>query len=671
MAPNKHSVDTFAALFDSDSVGGNVETWSPNQFRYIMLYDDYAEFVDFYGDSDSLEFGLALTSEDLVEVFKLRRLGCLEGIYLSANRGGAATARQFASIFPEWTRMHKFGALGDEGIVSEEELPGREDWHHHVPLQPEHYPADEAFGTLHRAILASTIEEAGVEGSWEVEEPEETGEVEGSGDVEDAEDDARDNVTSYYTDSVRATIKAIIREYDHVFASGYGVITPAGVLMENSRGYGVLGHLKGEKLVQERVERNLQFLYERIKSEMNLIEVPVRNIPDIANVIVKGHTLDGTVYNGTPYFPYKMLEYAYGRERMDPASGDSLEVYEPHADSAKWEGYAAREVYKSLEDIIHHTLWVSLVEAGFEDAPESREANQVADDLFDKFKRAFCTCLLVTSFDVTNGNLVTVKLRILDPTNAMPRNRNLVADVLSESHGSLVGNSGVLIYPPKVAGEFFVEYGIDLDKKLANAEPLFAYKALLKVREQGGEINFENSILGKDADDNIVQNGKGISFSRNLSHLCIAGSRAGKGVWTFSILGSSILSNRIVPYLDNKPDMASTFLKYGPNGFVLNGANITYDKEGGTDYFGQFRDVDSWVDKSKIPVYLASTVGSGSYSEMGAYVYAKGLILSMGIIAARVLAPQYLDKLGGEQGVTSSWTSWLMLTLASWASWIS
>lgn len=640
-------------FFTGDQSAG--AQWSPNMYSKLYILDDAIVTQTHFGkfeaipvpDPDTLDY------EEAKGVFEIRRLGCLEGIYVSPGAGGIGVAQMITEFFRVGEdRLHVLGevsGMGPEGpaVTGEQEIPGTEGWEARYDLQPEHYDMDKEGGKLW-SILQKQAESAG---SVEDEPDADDSEVEkiGPDEGEDSKGTYED-VKSYYADSANGTINKILREYRKIFSSGFEVITPAGLLMENDNGYGVLGHLKGNALTKDKVNRNLQHLYDYFRKTMNLTEVPVRSIRDIANVIVTGKAGDGKRYDGTLVFPYKMMEYAFGRRRMANSDSKSMTNYQEHSKRADWESYAQDEVAESLRDVILHVLWVSLKQVGMDTEPESPKANQVADSILMKFQKAFCTCILVSKYDTSDGNLVAVKVRILDPNGSLPRDRNVLEELISKSHGAIDDSDKKLVYPPESNGSY-VEYNLELDSKLANAEPLFAYKALEKIIEQGQSIDYSNIILGKDANDKILRNGSGVNLRRKLSHCVVAGSRAGKGVWTFSILAGSCLSKRALFYLDNKPDMASLFRSLAPNGFVVNGSNITTDPENGTDYFEQFADVDSWINDDNIPDYVVSLLKGKSYRNLGSFVYVKALTLVMGILAARVEVPSKVNELGGPEGI--------------------
>lgn len=645
-------------FFTNDEVAGGAG-WSPNNFKELYITEKSVAVRYHVTPSILKEAGLDFDyrdvveeddfdQEDIHELLETRNLGCLEGIYVSPALGGLGIAKYMAEVLgrSERNRIHSYGEAvkgSQEGTrvpyakANEAELEGSEGWETRANLQPNHYALDETGGDL-----------------WSILQPATEAEDEAEGESEQSEDDdLRAEVEGYYSDAINGTVNKILREYNKIFSSGYEVIKPAGVLMENTRGKGVLGRIDGSALKLDRVERNLQFLYEELKQRMGLVEVPVRSTEEIANVVISGRTSDGERYSGQAlHFPYKMMEYAFG-QRFRATGEKDLTIYEGHDARKSWEDYSNIVVRASLRDVLTKLVWHTLSKAGIAEEYDGDEANQMAQDKLDKMQKALCTSILVSKFDITGDELVAIKIRVLDPDGRLPRDRNLLYDSLTASIGDLDGSDDVNVYPVESDG-FFVEYQVELQKRLAGAEPLFAYKALQKILEQGKTLDYDSLIIGKDPNDRIIRNGGGqISFKSKLTHVVAAGSRAGKGVWTFAPAAGAIVGRKAIFYTDNKPDMASWFKKHSDNCFVINGHSLISGD--GNDHFEQFINADGWVIQENIPDYVAPMLeaapGQVSYKDLGAFVYTRALTLMMGIMGARVEVPNELNNLGGEAGV--------------------
>lgn len=646
-----HVSDILISLLGGERFEGDVspgKDWSPNLYKSIAIHDEVViveSHVPLYnGSRFELQpcTGTASSLEDLVSVFNKRSLLALEGLYISESRGGIELAKAVADeagLVNKHSRFHEVGVVtgftGDALVIGETyDFSDSVGWESRLGLSPEHYECDAEGGKLWSAIDSRSHASA-----------------EGRGTDSPAED-SRSHVFDYYNDYVNGTIELFLREYSKMFASGYEVITPAGILLQNEKGYGVVASLENSRLsIPTRVDRNIQMLYRELKSKLGLTVVPVRSNEEIAQVIVTRRDFAGNRYDGNLYFPYKMLEFAYGQKRVPSNGGErSLTVYEGHSSRSSWESYSQDEVSQSLRDVMLESIYRALDSKGLADEPESMSANAYADEVIQNFTDAFLTCILVSKYDVAQGSIVALKVRILTTDSALKDAGNILLSVLESSRGSLSGNKKAQIYRP-INTESFYEYYIELDSNLANAEPKFAYKALESVMRTGGKITYDNAILGLDSNDRVLKNGGQIDLLKKLSHLVCAGSRAGKGVWTFSILAAAVLSKRPIFYLDNKPDMASLFLNYGPAGFAINGANITHDPSGGTDYFSKFTDADSWLRSENIPPYVAEMFGGMGYRDLGGLIYLKALTMMVGVLAARVDAPASKEKLGGDGGI--------------------
>lgn len=639
--------DKIFEAFGAEKFSGEEEaptTWSPNMYKALYVLPelivakhhlDGHKIEAIVLDPDEMD---TLDAAELADVMGTRTLGTLEGVYVHPSLGGVSAAELFLPYMNVGTsRFNEIGSVtgleNGEPVTSDViTVEGTEGWEGRFSLQSEHYPMDVTGGKLwsHFDKLRTAHKSASTDMSPEEEE-----------------------VREYFSDTVKGTVEKIMAEYSRIFASGYEVIQPAGVIIENRNGRGILATVSPEgALLKESINRNMQYLYETVKDHMGLVEVPVRDIAEIANTIVTGKPSKGAeTYSGNYTFPYKMLEYAFGCANQANSDG-KLESYPQHSLRSDWLTYSKDEVVDSVTDVLNKALVYALGNAGLLDDYAGNAANGVASSVLMDFQKAFCTVVLVSGFDITNDSLVSMKVRVLDPTGNMPRNRNILEDVLTKSRGSIDGSRGLMIYNPRVEGQYFVEYHIELDTKLANAEPLFAYKALHSMQARNKEIKYDNAILGKMADDSILTNGGKINLRSKLSHAVVAGSRAGKGVWTFSILCAATLSCRPIFYLDNKPDMASTFMKYGPKGFVINGQNLIHDPGNGTDYFSQFTNADSQINPATFPSYLTDVFGGNGYSNVGSYVYLRGLLFTLGILAARVGAAHKVEELGGKDGIT-------------------
>lgn len=633
--------------------------WSPNNVKFLIIGDDFIQIVPHIGEHPatlSLTSGGTVTSTnaDPTEVESLlnkRAFQNLEGVFHSGNAIGSWIESYFRER--NWSeRYWTGGLLPSEGLSGTlTPLEGKEngEWVNYWGTNSA-YPFDEKLEEYFQSLIS--IEEGeGVldEDLGEEDEEEDEDEVDLFEDEEDGgKDDALDEVREYLKPTIKGVVDSILREYDKLFASGYEVIKPEGILTQIGGNYRVLSLTKDGELKESRPNNYIKTLGVETLGKMELDIRPERSVIDIANVLVK----DG---DKKLYFPYKILEYAFGMKHI--LSSGSEKGYSEHSSAKDWTSYKEQEVTPSLTDLVSNILINSLETKDLmEDGKfESDEAQKTIVDMREVIIRSLTTCVLVSIFDGFGGKDPSkLKVRIVDNYGTLGGNRNVATEAVINATTS-VGPNGKSL--PIVKDGAFYEFTHELDHQLAHAEPLFALQALKALEAKGVKIDWNNLILGKKDNDEILtvsgQAGTGVSFFNALAHLLVAGSRSGKGVMTLNILAAAIQSLRPIFYLDNKPDIGSIIRYLSPGCFVVNGPDKQVSKVEGFDYYEQFVDEDKWIKKEYSPDYLFPSVfSSPSYSEVGNVVYIRAMLLVLGMILARSKGgPDAERQLGGEKGI--------------------
>lgn len=644
--------------------------WSPNEFKWIALLN--GKFIACkHGSNEITEVDVIpeFAEEGIdpaLSVLSERAFGTLEGVILSETFFSQLGTR-FNSFLEEYSarRLYFVGqvkndvesldhtlsnvSIKDLSTSSNPSFPGYngKDWWNRFKLLPEAYPLDETLRGYfeEQAALHEPVSEAHEE--EEIAEEEEEG-------LEHNKEFKR-KVLKNFMPTIRGTVKDILEEYSKIFASGYEVLSPYGILAPDSRNVGVALRLSGSSLKAEDYDRTIQNLWKVIQERMGLTVCENRSVVEISRLITTGFANKEEMESGKApisgnlYFPNKMLEYAFGRRKPKPTEG-SVGAYPPHASSTSWSKYAKDEVTPSLEDVIKGVVWDTLhseglLETYYEDSSFERVKSNI-----EKLKRALCTCVLVSKHEVLKDEPITLKVRVLDPYGNMPVDQNLATQAIVATMTTDGGASANSARPEKDG--IFYEYTHEVNHQLANAEPLFAFKALKALKEQGTLPNWNNLILGIDVGDNILRAGEGgIDFTQNLTHCNIAGSRAGKGVWSLNLLAAGINSSKAIFYNDDKPDMGSLLLSLNPDSYVVNGADYTYSPADGTDYFGTMKNRNADINPAHVPGYLSDLFSSFKYDDLGAVIYMRSVLLCMSILAARVKNMQWYDQLGGSNGV--------------------
>ena len=473
-----------------------------------------------------------------------------------------------------------------------------------------------------------------------------------------------EGIDSYYNSFIMSTINNISSAYTDMFQSGYELTSFAGVVTE--KGITKLSGQSVKPLHTMQMDTLSILLKEKMGLTGNGSVCMERSNTAIANRVFDSYiTARNSGGSFRPlYFPYKMLEFAYGR--MAPSGDDQngLTDYPKHANANNWKSYCSSEVRQSLSKLLRSCVrkFVINLSENKEKWTTPTIGNQVIEYL-EYLEKCLSICILVVDWKETNTDLGmssvdSIKIRVCDPYE------NIKSDIMPEILSRVFSNStGVDAYSFKPIyasdGKTHVkEYAHEFNHKKAQAMPLFAYKAAEILNEQGVQVNMENMILGRGVDDRILKNEKNgkVDMMDNLTHIITAGSRAGKGVMTLNILAAGIASNRNIFYLDRKPDMASLFQHICPEMFVVNGSAYS-DKY---DIYGYFRQQKASLENSEklqkfFPQYVrdAFKMDSLTMDKIGDLVYFRALKLVLSIILALYTSSSCREdpNIGGTEGI--------------------
>lgn len=702
------SKDTSKSVYNlfCHAVGGNKflgiekpgNDWSPNNIKSLVIFPDGILTEYHVGEPELFPF-VGTADFDRNAVFsaldKNKRLSKLEGLFIHEAFGGGDLAMEIAGNLIDshnYKRLHTVGSVDDAGNVLSIPTPNADTWMADITLEPEHYPFDSS-QKLINALTVGTAEkligdsegsegsEGSVEGDWGDDDYDDFGEAL-SGDLEDFEeseveeaieepkageeptppaqgtadeDEITKEIARFYGSTIDSTVDTIIRNYDYIFASGYEVIKPVGMLIaeekNTSKGKQTIGNVfyldESNTLKPRPVSAEIRDLYKTITKYMGTLDT----FENRSNSAIAQHIVSNGASQGL-YLPYKLMEYAFGRKRVT-SNDASITNYEPHSDASSWSSYVSKELRPSLETTLGYTVSHILKATGAVKVVEDVIDEDVSDKVISILKdieRAFCRCLLVSTFEEVNNKITAIKLRVLDPYNQLPRDKNIIVEAL-DNKLNLSNNPKTRTYDPIAQGEYFVEYQVDIDEALAQAQPLFAFKALQALSRQGFTLNYDTAVIGKGIDDKILKNDGDITYKNNLSHLVMAGSRSGKGVWTLSSAAASVISRRPVFYLDNKPDIGDLINSLADNVFAINGGDVVANPEEGTGVFESFGNFNAMVSQDRVPQYVRDGLGITQYSgNFGTIVYLRSLLLTLGILSAR--ASGGADSLGGAKGIS-------------------
>lgn len=455
-------------------------------------------------------------------------------------------------------------------------------------------------------------------------------------------------ILRYYSTFCSGTISELIKRYTGLFSSGYEVNKPDGILSKDG-----IVRLSGSRRVVYQDSIATHNTYEIFKNYIGFTEVSTRSIVGIANQMYSGYKSGGKLL----YFPNKLLEIAYGLKAVTGDNQDSLNTYEKHASSANWSAYVKDVLEKTVRDLVRKSALFyvksTVKEQGVEDFRDDRIAGGLQRYLVYILK-SLSMCILMVNYKAressTGETIVSnFKIRVCDPENSL--SGNITQEILNKAFLGGVGDVP-FTYDVREEPEILLkEYAHEFNHDVSQALPLFAYKALKALQEQGVQLSWENLILGQAEDGSVLRNGThGIDIRTRLLHILCAGSRAGKGVMTLSIMASAVVSNKVPFYLDRKPDMASVLKHLSPEMFVINGGG--YQTQYDTKY-QQFTNLDFILSEvGNVPkCALDAFQTSLSWDELGDIIYMRALKLAIGIIVARGEGRYEDANLGGKNGI--------------------
>lgn len=663
------SVFQFKSLLGLGKFTGAIpagDDYSPNMFLGLFITDEAMNVVDYDGRVLSLPTNYPVDINAIASsVSQSRRLNGLEQIGVSASLGGIASARRLGvALTGSQCRLVQVGVAGKDGVSLERSEVFEGGSLSVNPSQPEHYVFD-------REILKPFFDNRMLgDGLVSVDDVvdmsddfiEDTEDVGGTEPVLSEEElkaeELRQQVGRFFANAINSTIEYISSEFTKMYSSGYEVFKPAGILVEHD-GYPTWAYLDGDSVVYHEGDLGLQEFYKKVVPLLGFTECEHRKYSDIGSIITTGRDTTGSaVASSKPVFPFKVLEYAFGRNISKNSDSNSF----PRASSAKsWAEYLKRDVRPSFEAMLPDLLYRKLKTANLLDSNGYRSSDglNAVMEVLEAFKASMCTSILVSRFesDAKTGAVSAIKIRVLDYEKRLSRSEDYLSSALRSVGILQDGDSNVFIMPVRSSGAF-VEYSVELNAPLANASPSFAYHAIRAVKKQGHGVDFNSGLLGRNPNDEIVRNGSAIVDMTNvLIHILGAGSRYGKGVmggtWVPPLLETTRDSG-LFGYADNKPDTVSMLAHIEPSGAFINGANYVYSVDEGTDYFGSMRFMESPLpEPSMRPKYLSSLMGGSSYRSVGAVAYVRFILLCLGILGARFELsgnPEIYNLLGGKGG---------------------
>lgn len=447
-----------------------------------------------------------------------------------------------------------------------------------------------------------------------------------------------DAIREYLGMMINGKVSAVLESYDNLFAAGYDLERPYSILGSDDIQF---VSAQGGTIDVQRdndLAITVKDLWNAVSPYMGISHASsMRDYKDVAEA------------PANTYMPALMAAMAYGyypREHGGPTG-----IHD-------WSSYRDKIVRPFLEQVFERVA-VNTVKDGATDVSSivarRGDIEAAIAPVMDNLQK----CVLVSNLNITkssgyNKKFVSMKVKVLAPEGInVEAIRSGVLQAVADSADKSILDKGKTIAEQNGR---YIEINFVADQVQDNAFPLFAYKALDSLHEQGKSFKpgINSVLLGKDSNGRLLKAGKDINFNTVLTHYILAGSRSGKGVMTLNILAGGMDGVTPLAYADNKPDMLSMLKAINPNVYGINGESCISNPADGNDLFKTFEDPNSEVNWDNVPDYLVKYgyIDSKSYASVGNIFYVRFMMLTMGIIAARVDASHFKDRLGGANGIT-------------------
>lgn len=487
--------------------------------------------------------------------------------------------------------------------------------------------------------------------------------------VNDDEAVLREEIKKVFNSTVISLVSKVKKRYDLLFESGYDLERPYCIISDKGS---LFVDSDNVLKMRENPSKDIDFsailnIYELFEGKIGFNLSDARSSKVIAQDLLEGYLNGGKL----DYFPYKLLEYAYGRNpSREESTQYSYATYKGQGVSTNWGKFGDKvveDIRLTVEDAItSYCLDVLKTGTERENIISIIRDSQIIKNIqnyIEYVADSLSVCIIVTEYKSIDGKPVMLKMRVCDPRGKVTN--GMTGEIINTAFsGNTGGSSGATLNSGLNESDSMTyrvfEFGHEFNHSLSNAMPLFAYKAFEKLREKGENVSFKGLILGQSTDGTILRNGThGLVLDKKLFHYINAGSRSGKGVMTLNMIAGALLSGKAVIYLDNKPDMVSMLAKLcggeeggnysGPPFFGINGSNNVDDKQ------KQFTHEDAWISRDNIPIEAVALFGEPTWSKYGEIFYMRAYTLAMGIILARGLDgghgkmndPAY----GGKEGI--------------------
>lgn len=406
------------------------------------------------------------------------------------------------------------------------------------------------------------------------------------GDEPEENKDDYSDLKAVWGTQLRPIIKSIMTAYSDLYAAGYALVPPVGVLTNqgiicaksNKTGVSVTGDAVTDIKMYNKIKELTgdQYLYFAQHGE----DFDVNKLLNMRQPLT---LTDMHIRNMFGYFSFCTHKYSLRRyiskHNINNKSETKMIRYED------MRGY----IQENLEDMFYSSYRLLGI---------TSQISEQAIDLVDNINSTLCRSLKNVIIVVERKPNVNTRVKICSDKEL---NINSIIEELNK--GFNIGTSNavqvkLMTQPSNGVYDINIIYNMESYSQ----DALFAYQVLDILEDQNIRPSWNNVILGKKDDGTIMT--YNFKNYENPFYALYAGSRSGKGVMTLNLLASAMADGCKIMYIDAKPEMSAVLAdlawKSGLDTFAFNGYNAAdnYTLEGRGNCI---RKVDQFSSRTQIP----------------------------------------------------------------------
>lgn len=380
-----------------------------------------------------------------------------------------------------------------------------------------------------------------------------------SDELEEAEDEPEetelDKLKDTWGDKLDIVINGVMSTYKKLYASGYGLVSPCGVLTN----IGAVRSTTDGRIIQSGNKAMDMELFRVIVGELKGnydLYAENEKEPDIFEIERAGKPI---IYSGMH------LQFMFGHLRFCKGINKYLKEHNIENKSTtkvlKWE-----TMQGFIRETIERYFYTAYQKYGVTSEATDNDmqiANKINTELSKNLKNVI---ILAERKKGVNTRVRIASDSVIDVEGLIGKMRS----ALNVGTDNSINVRQVGKYEDGV-----LDINVVYNEKKFSQDTLFAYQVLDILEEQGIKPRWDNVILGKKDNGTIMT--YNFKDKRNAVYAIYASSGAGKGVMTLNLIASAVADLCKILYVDGKPDMGEVLAdiawKNGVEAPVYNGVS--------------------------------------------------------------------------------------------------